>query len=182
MTLVSLSRHSSLAPRGCRGRREPCGAPLTFFCTAPNPYRETLAELLDPGPRHASVRRTFRPAPALLQLRLRASRPCRRRRRRPELPRPAPERLVRSAWSRLDVRAGRRRRIGSEGGQRAELSGQGHGAVDRGVLAPAGGIRASITDMARLAQALLDGSAPGLAALDPVATSPDRPPASAPAG
>ncbi len=36
-------------------------------------------------------------------------------------------------------------------------------------LAPAGGIRASITDMARLAQALLDGSAPGLAALDPVA-------------
>lgn len=38
-----------------------------------------------------------------------------------------------------------------------------------GALAPAGGIRASITDMARLAQALLDGSAPGLAALDPVA-------------
>ncbi|MBT2554602.1 serine hydrolase [Arthrobacter sp. ISL-5] len=36
-------------------------------------------------------------------------------------------------------------------------------------LAPAGGIRASITEMARLAQALLDGSAPGLAVLDPVA-------------
>ncbi|MDQ0617247.1 serine hydrolase domain-containing protein [Arthrobacter globiformis] len=36
-------------------------------------------------------------------------------------------------------------------------------------LAPAGGIRASISDMARLVQALLDGSAPGLAALDPVA-------------
>lgn len=36
-------------------------------------------------------------------------------------------------------------------------------------LAPAGGLRASITDMARLTQALLDGTAPGTAALDPVA-------------
>lgn len=34
---------------------------------------------------------------------------------------------------------------------------------------PAGGIRASIRDLARLATALLDGSAPGVAALDPVA-------------
>jgi CubicO group peptidase (beta-lactamase class C family) len=36
-------------------------------------------------------------------------------------------------------------------------------------LAPAGGIRASITAMARLAVALLDGTAPGVAALDPAA-------------
>lgn len=36
-------------------------------------------------------------------------------------------------------------------------------------IAPAGGLRASINDMARLTQALLDGTAPGLAALDPVA-------------
>ena len=36
-------------------------------------------------------------------------------------------------------------------------------------LAPAGGIRASIQDLARLARALLDGSAPGRSALDPVA-------------
>lgn len=36
-------------------------------------------------------------------------------------------------------------------------------------LGPAGGIRASVQDMARLASALLDGTAPGLAALDPVA-------------
>jgi CubicO group peptidase (beta-lactamase class C family) len=36
-------------------------------------------------------------------------------------------------------------------------------------MAPAGGIRASIRDMARLARTLLDGSAPGLSALDPVA-------------
>ncbi|GAA5067164.1 CubicO group peptidase (beta-lactamase class C family) [Thermocatellispora tengchongensis] len=36
-------------------------------------------------------------------------------------------------------------------------------------IGPAGGIRASIGDMARLAAALLDGSAPGVAALDPVA-------------
>ncbi|GAA1309898.1 serine hydrolase [Saccharothrix xinjiangensis] len=35
-------------------------------------------------------------------------------------------------------------------------------------LGPAGGIRARIGDMARLAAALLDGSAPGAAALDPV--------------
>jgi CubicO group peptidase (beta-lactamase class C family) len=36
-------------------------------------------------------------------------------------------------------------------------------------LAPAGGIRATADDLARLLGALLDGSAPGLAALDPVA-------------
>jgi CubicO group peptidase (beta-lactamase class C family) len=36
-------------------------------------------------------------------------------------------------------------------------------------LAPAGGIRASIDDMGRFTLALLDGSAPGIAALDPVA-------------
>lgn len=36
-------------------------------------------------------------------------------------------------------------------------------------LAPAGGIRASIQDLARLAGALLDGTAPGMSALDPVA-------------
>lgn len=35
-------------------------------------------------------------------------------------------------------------------------------------VAPAGGIRASITAMARLTEALLDGTAPGLGALDPV--------------
>lgn len=35
-------------------------------------------------------------------------------------------------------------------------------------LGPAGGIRADITSMARLTAALLDGTAPGLAALDPV--------------
>ncbi|MCD0446972.1 beta-lactamase family protein [Glycomyces sp. A-F 0318] len=36
-------------------------------------------------------------------------------------------------------------------------------------LAPAGGIRAAIGDMATLTGALLDGTAPGIAALDPVA-------------
>ncbi|NIJ12145.1 CubicO group peptidase (beta-lactamase class C family) [Saccharomonospora amisosensis] len=36
-------------------------------------------------------------------------------------------------------------------------------------LGPAGGIRASIRDMARLTAALLDGSAPGIAALEPLA-------------
>jgi CubicO group peptidase (beta-lactamase class C family) len=36
-------------------------------------------------------------------------------------------------------------------------------------VGPAGGIRASIQDMARLVAALLDGSAPGITALDPIA-------------
>jgi CubicO group peptidase (beta-lactamase class C family) len=36
-------------------------------------------------------------------------------------------------------------------------------------VGPAGGIRSSITDMARLAAALLDGSAPGVAAIEPTA-------------
>ncbi len=35
-------------------------------------------------------------------------------------------------------------------------------------LAPAGGVRSSITDLARLVGALLDGSSPGVGALDPV--------------
>ena len=35
-------------------------------------------------------------------------------------------------------------------------------------IAPAGGLRASVTDMARLTRALLDGTAPGIAALEPV--------------
>ena len=35
-------------------------------------------------------------------------------------------------------------------------------------LAPAGGIRASVSDLARLVLALLEGTSPGLAALDPV--------------
>ncbi|MBF0671268.1 MAG: beta-lactamase family protein [Salinibacterium sp.] len=35
-------------------------------------------------------------------------------------------------------------------------------------LAPAGGIRSTVGDMARFASALLDGTAPGVAALDPV--------------
>lgn len=37
-------------------------------------------------------------------------------------------------------------------------------------LGPAGGIRASIVDMGRLVSALLDGSVPGVAALEPVAS------------
>jgi len=37
-------------------------------------------------------------------------------------------------------------------------------------IGPAGGIRASIKDMARLTSALLDSTAPGMAALDPVAS------------
>ncbi|TLQ44937.1 serine hydrolase domain-containing protein [Streptomyces marianii] len=36
-------------------------------------------------------------------------------------------------------------------------------------LGPAGGIRASITSMARMTAAMLDGSAPGITALDPIA-------------
>lgn len=38
-----------------------------------------------------------------------------------------------------------------------------------GAIGPAGGVRASITAMAGFARALLDGTAPGIAALDPVA-------------
>ena len=37
-------------------------------------------------------------------------------------------------------------------------------------LGPAGGIRATVDDLARLLAALLDGTAPGIAALDPVTT------------
>ncbi|MDO5495299.1 MAG: serine hydrolase [bacterium] len=47
--------------------------------------------------------------------------------------------------------------------------GKPHDAWTGEALAPAGGIRATIGDFARLASALADGSAPGIGALDPVA-------------
>jgi CubicO group peptidase (beta-lactamase class C family) len=60
-----------------------------------------------------------------------------------------------------ELRAGAVTGSGRHGGFREAWTGE--------AIAPAGGIRASITDMARLTRALLDGSAPGVAALDPVA-------------
>jgi CubicO group peptidase (beta-lactamase class C family) len=60
-----------------------------------------------------------------------------------------------------DLLPGALRGISSRGRPREPWTGE--------AIAPAGGIRASIGSMARLVEAMLDGTAPGTAALDPVA-------------
>ncbi|WP_022873090.1 serine hydrolase domain-containing protein [Nesterenkonia alba] len=57
----------------------------------------------------------------------------------------------------------------AEAVQGREASGRTQQAWDDAGYAPAGGIRADAQSMARLAEALLNGSAPGVAALDPTA-------------
>ncbi|MCC3764673.1 beta-lactamase family protein [Glycomyces sp. TRM65418] len=60
-----------------------------------------------------------------------------------------------------ELRPGALRGVSSRGRPREPWTGE--------AIAPAGGIRASIGSTARLVRALLDGTAPGIAALDPVA-------------
>lgn len=60
-----------------------------------------------------------------------------------------------------DLRAAALRGTSARGGAREPWTGE--------AIAPAGGIRASLASMVRLIRALLDGTAPGSDALDPVA-------------
>ncbi|ARQ69325.1 serine hydrolase domain-containing protein [Streptomyces marincola] len=164
VTLRSLSTHSSGLPRLPASAR-PWRRTVALWRHGANPYGEDLEQLLDqargvplgtPRPRysnlgfqllgHALARAATTTYPELVRQRVATplGLDCF------SVPRTADE-------LRPGALAGSSRR----GRPRQPWTGEGIG--------PAGGIRASITDMARFAAAVLDGSAPGIAALDPVA-------------
>ncbi|MEV1005755.1 serine hydrolase domain-containing protein [Streptomyces sp. NPDC049881] len=164
VTLRSLSTHRSGLPR-LPGSTRPWRRTLALWRHGTNPYGEDLGQLLGqardirlgkPRPRysnlgfellgHALAHAAATTYPALLHQRI--ATPL-------ELdcfyaPRTADE-----------LRPGALNGTSRRGKPRQPWTGEGIG--------PAGGIRASITSMARFAAAVLDGRAPGVAALDPVA-------------
>ncbi|GAB2582049.1 hypothetical protein GCM10027168_13480 [Streptomyces capparidis] len=164
VTLASLSTHSSGLPRLPESAR-PWRRTLALWLRGTNPYGEDLRQLLDqarqvalgePRPRysnlgfellgHALAGAASTTYAELLD-------------RRVAGPLGLDCFYAPATADRLRPKAltGRTRR----GRPRQPWTGEGVG--------PAGGIRASITSMARFTAALLDGSAPGTAALDPVA-------------
>nr|WP_311764402.1 serine hydrolase domain-containing protein [Arthrobacter ipis] len=168
VTLVSLSRHSSGLPRLPRQpgtlRRS-----LDLVLHGTNPYGETLAELLDqaraahlpaghstPRPRYSNFGFELLGHAVAAGAGLSFQELLRER-----LAVPLGLSSVYAPATAAEVRptavTGRSR----SGRVMQPWTGE--------AVAPAGGVRASIGDMARLVQALLNGSAPGLGALDPVA-------------
>lgn len=167
ISLAALSRHSSGLPRlppGVPGSASRRARTASFLLYGRNPYGDTLAQLLEQA--HAVRLRTPRPRYSNLGFELLghalaagagtsyrellAARLC------------APLALD-SVYVPADPRELRPNALpGSSrrGRTRPPWTGE--------ALGPAGGIRAAIGDLAGLAQALLNGSAPGLAALEPV--------------
>ncbi|WP_258006416.1 serine hydrolase [Arthrobacter sp. AFG20] len=168
VTLVSLSRHASGLPRLPR-QAGTLRRTLALLLQGTNPYGETLAQLLDqaraarlpaghsaPRPRYSNFGFELLGHAVAAGIGLSFQDLLRERLAVPlglgSVCAPATPAEVRPTAVTGRSRSGRVMR---------PWTGE--------ALAPAGGIRASIGDMARLVQALLDGSAPGLAALDPVA-------------
>lgn len=164
VTLASLSTHRSGLPRLPRAMR-PLRRTIALWRRGTNPYGDDLATLMDhtrtvevgrPRPvysnlgfqllGHAIAARAATTYAALLGDRLAAPLGLEQL-TVPAVPGDVPP----------DALHGRSRR----GAPREPWTGE--------ALGPAGGVRASIRDVARLMTALLDGSAPGIAALDPVA-------------
>jgi CubicO group peptidase (beta-lactamase class C family) len=164
VTLAAVSRHTSGLPGLPRSAR-PWRRTAAFLLHGTNPYGETLEELLAqarsvqlsaPRPRysnfgfellgHAVAAGAGMSYRALVRERL-----------------AAPLGLSSIYMPATAAELGPRAIIGTSrsGRPREPWTGE--------AVAPAGGIRASIGDMASLVQALLDGTAPGVAALDPVA-------------
>ncbi|MDR6505684.1 serine hydrolase domain-containing protein [Arthrobacter oryzae] len=164
VTLASVSRHSSGLPR-LPGAAHPLRRTFALLLRGTNPYGEDLAELLmqartvrlrDPRPRYSNLGfellgHAVAAGAGLTYRDLVATRLC--------TPLCLTSLYTPSAASNLgpDALTGRSR----FGRPKQPWTGE--------ALAPAGGIRASISDMGRLTRALLDGSAPGISALDPVA-------------
>jgi CubicO group peptidase (beta-lactamase class C family) len=168
VSLGSLSRHASGLPRlapATPGSASPARRTASFLLHGDNPYGESLAELLT----QARAVRLHRPRPRYSNLgfellghaiaacagmgyrELVAARLC------------GPLSLNSLYMPATPGELGPDALLGStrRGRPRKPWTGE--------ALAPAGGIRAAIPDLARLAGALLDGSAPGRSALDPVA-------------
>ncbi|GAA4671495.1 hypothetical protein GCM10023347_26740 [Streptomyces chumphonensis] len=163
VSLRSLSTHRSGLPR-LPGSARPWRRTLALWRHGTNPYGENLAQLLDqardvplgtPRPRysnlgfellgHALAAAATTTYPKLVQQRIAIplELDCFYVPRTPD-----------------DLRPGGLSGRSRGGRPRQPWTGEG--------LGPAGGIRAAITSMARFTAALLDGSAPGLAALDPI--------------
>ncbi|MET9829044.1 serine hydrolase domain-containing protein [Streptomyces sp. NPDC006385] len=164
VTLQSLSTHRSGLPRLPRSAR-PWRRTLTLWRHGVNPYGEDLDQLLDqardvplgkPRPRYSNfgfelLGHALANAAATTYAEL--------IHRRIAVPLKLDCFYVAETTDQLRPGAltGRSRR----GRRRHPWTGEG--------LGPAGGIRASVAGMARFTAAVLDGSAPGVAALDPVA-------------
>lgn len=164
VTLASVSRHSSGLPR-LPAVAHPLRRTLSLWLRGANPYGEDLEELLaqagtvrvrDPRPRYSNLGFELLghavAAGAGLSYRNLVT-------ERLSAPLSLTSLYTPSAAADLepDALTGRSR----FGRPKQTWTGE--------ALAPAGGIRASIGDMGRLTRALLDGSAPGISALDPVA-------------
>ena len=168
VSLGSLSRHASGLPRlapAAPGSASPARRTASFLLHGENPYGESLAELLAqarsvrlhrPRPRYSNLGfellgHAIAAGAGMSYRELVAARVCG--------PLALDSLYMPATLGELgpDALIGNSRR----GRPRKPWTGE--------ALAPAGGIRASIQDLARLAGALLDGSAPGRSALDPVA-------------
>lgn len=166
VTLQSLSTHSSGLPRLPRSAK-PLRRTLRLWRSGTAPYGETLEELLQQAGGVRLARRA-RPRYSNLGFELlghavaRAAGMSYQQLLRERLTAPLGLESVYAPSTSEQLRAtavqGRDRR-----GRVVEAwTGEG--------VAPAGGIRAAVGDLGTLARALLDRSAPGVAALDPVAT------------
>ncbi|MET9862232.1 serine hydrolase domain-containing protein [Streptomyces smyrnaeus] len=163
VTLRSLSTHGSGLPRLPKSAR-PWRRTIALWRHGTNPYGENLEQLLDqardvplskPRPRysnlgfellgHALARAAATTYPELVQQRIAT---------------PLELDCFYAPVTADELRPGALRGRSRRGRPRQPWTGEG--------LGPAGGIRASITSMARFTAAILDGSAPGVAALDPV--------------
>ena len=167
-SLGALSRHASGLPRlppGMPGSASPLRRTASLFLHGLNPYGESLAELLAqaravrlqaPRPRYSTLGfellgHAIAAGAGMSYRDLVAARLCR------------PLALGSVYLPARPGELGPAALIGTSrrGRPRQPWTGE--------ALAPAGGIRSSVQDLARLARALLDGSAPGRSALDPVA-------------
>lgn len=168
LTLAAVSRHSSGLPRL---PRPVAGSPGMLRRTAElwlhgaNPYGETLAELLDqarrvrlraPRPHYSNLGYELLGHAVAARAGLRYRELLRER-----LCVPLNLRAVYAPATIADLSPAALTGSTRSGRLREPWTGE--------ALAPAGGIRASIRDMAGLLKALLDGTVPGLTALDPVA-------------
>lgn len=167
-SLGSLSRHASGLPRqppGTPGSASPLRRTVSLFLHGANPYGDSLVELLEqtravrlraPRPRYSNLGfellgHAIAAGAGMSYRELVAARLCG--------PLALNSMYMPATPGELgpDALTGHSRR----GRPRQPWTGE--------ALAPAGGIRASIQDLARLARGLLDGSAPGRSALDPAA-------------
>jgi CubicO group peptidase (beta-lactamase class C family) len=164
VTLRSLSAHRSGLPRLPKSAR-PWRRTIALWRHGTNPYGEDLEQLLDQArdvplskPRsrysnlgfellgHALAHAATTTYPELVQQRIAT---------------PLELDCFYTPGTADELRPGALNGRSRRGRPRQPWTGEG--------LGPAGGIRASITSVARFTAAMLDGSAPGIAALDPIA-------------